>query len=200
MTPRRRPRELHSPPAPGPPVALVAPGGFSWVPGERGRRPRAGVRPPRRASSSRHAPDAKARDTTRLDGVRVIGVHEHRWARTRHADGDGFVLLLQTLATPALGVTGAATAIAIARAAGTTPAWVLGGITASEPLDSSLHCTSMVGVEPVLRGDEGQERPPHDVDSAAKLIEGVTAIADEAVPGDGGDDRLGHGVDVQVVP
>jgi hypothetical protein len=37
-------------------------------------------------------------------------------------------LLLQTLATPALGVTGAATAIAIARAAGTTPAWILGGI------------------------------------------------------------------------
>lgn len=28
-------------------------------------------------------------DTTRLDHVRVIGVDEHRWAHTRHADGQG---------------------------------------------------------------------------------------------------------------
>src|SRR4029079_1982834 len=27
----------------------------------------------------------------RLDGVRVIGVDEHRWAHTRHAAGEGFV-------------------------------------------------------------------------------------------------------------
>jgi transposase len=32
-----------------------------------------------------------AGDTTRLDGVRVIGVDEHRSAHTRHAAGDGFV-------------------------------------------------------------------------------------------------------------
>jgi hypothetical protein len=37
-------------------------------------------------------------------------------------------LALQVLATPALGLTGAALAIAVARAAGTAPAWVLGAI------------------------------------------------------------------------
>ena len=30
----------------------------------------------------------------RLDGVRVIGVDEHRWAHTRHAAGDGFVTVI----------------------------------------------------------------------------------------------------------
>ena len=38
-----------------------------------------------------------AGDTTRLDGVRVIGVDEHRWAHTRHADGDGFVTVIVDL-------------------------------------------------------------------------------------------------------
>jgi transposase len=33
----------------------------------------------------------------RLDGVRVIGVDEHRWAHTRHADGDGFVTVIVDL-------------------------------------------------------------------------------------------------------
>ncbi len=38
-----------------------------------------------------------AADTGRLDGVRVIGVDEHRWAHTRHADGDGFVTVITDL-------------------------------------------------------------------------------------------------------
>jgi len=38
-----------------------------------------------------------AADTTRLDGVRVIGVDEHRWAHTRHADADGFVTVITDL-------------------------------------------------------------------------------------------------------
>ena len=33
----------------------------------------------------------------RLDGVRVIGVDEHRWAHTRHAAGDGFVTVIVDL-------------------------------------------------------------------------------------------------------
>jgi hypothetical protein len=36
-----------------------------------------------------------AADTTRLDGMRVIGVDEHRWSHTRgRDDGDGIVTLL----------------------------------------------------------------------------------------------------------
>ncbi len=48
-----------------------------------------------------------ATDTTRLDGVRVIGVDEHRWAHTRHRDGDGFVTVILDL-TPVLEGTGRA--------------------------------------------------------------------------------------------
>ena len=33
----------------------------------------------------------------RLDGVRVIGVDEHRWAHTRHAAGDGYVTVIVDL-------------------------------------------------------------------------------------------------------
>ena len=35
--------------------------------------------------------------TARLDGVRVIGVDEHRWAHTRHAAGDGYVTVIVDL-------------------------------------------------------------------------------------------------------
>jgi len=48
-----------------------------------------------------------AADTTRLDGVRVIGVDEHRWSHTRHGDGDGFVTVIIDL-TPVLDGTGRA--------------------------------------------------------------------------------------------
>lgn len=48
-----------------------------------------------------------AADTGRLDGVRVIGVDEHRWAHTRHSDGDGFVTVIIDL-TPVLDGTGRA--------------------------------------------------------------------------------------------
>jgi transposase len=39
----------------------------------------------------------------RLDGVRVIGVDEHRWAHTRHAVGDGFVTVIVDLTAVAAG-------------------------------------------------------------------------------------------------
>jgi transposase len=43
----------------------------------------------------------------RLDGVRVLGVDEHRWAHTRHAAGDGFVTVIVDL-TPVVTQTGPA--------------------------------------------------------------------------------------------
>ena len=43
-----------------------------------------------------------ATDTTRLDGVRVIGVDEHRWSHTRRCDQDGYVTVIVDL-TPVLG-------------------------------------------------------------------------------------------------
>ena len=43
----------------------------------------------------------------RLDGVRVIGVDEHRWAHTRHAAGDGFVTVIVDL-SPVVAGTGRA--------------------------------------------------------------------------------------------
>ena len=46
-------------------------------------------------------------DTTRLDGVRVIGVDEHRWAHTRGADGEGYVTVIVDL-TPVVAGTGRA--------------------------------------------------------------------------------------------
>lgn len=48
-----------------------------------------------------------AADTTRLDGVRVIGVDEHRWSHTRLRSGDGFVTVIIDL-TPVLQGTGRA--------------------------------------------------------------------------------------------
>jgi transposase len=38
-----------------------------------------------------------AADTGRFDGVTVIGVDEHRWAHTRHADGGGYVTVITDL-------------------------------------------------------------------------------------------------------
>ena len=46
-------------------------------------------------------------------------------------------------------------------------------------------------VEPGRGGDQGQERAPHGIDPAGELVEGVGAVADQPVPGDGGDERLG---------
>jgi len=48
-----------------------------------------------------------AADTDRLDGVRVIGVDEHRWSHSRRSDGDGFVTVIIDL-TPVLDGTGRA--------------------------------------------------------------------------------------------
>ena len=38
-----------------------------------------------------------AADPTRFEGVRVVGVDEHRWAHTRHADGGGYVTVITDL-------------------------------------------------------------------------------------------------------
>jgi transposase len=46
-------------------------------------------------------------DMTRLDGVRVIGVDEHRWSHTRRRDQDGYVTVIVDL-TPVLAGTGRA--------------------------------------------------------------------------------------------
>jgi transposase len=48
-----------------------------------------------------------AADTTRLDGVRVIGVDEHRWSHTRRRGEDGYVTVIIDL-TPVLDGTGRA--------------------------------------------------------------------------------------------
>jgi transposase len=48
-----------------------------------------------------------AADTTRLHGVRVIGVDEHRWSHTRRPGQDGFVTVIIDL-TPVLDGTGRA--------------------------------------------------------------------------------------------
>ena len=48
-----------------------------------------------------------AADTTRLDGVRVIGVDEHRWSHARRPGEDGYVTVIIDL-TPALEGTGRA--------------------------------------------------------------------------------------------
>jgi transposase len=48
-----------------------------------------------------------AADTTRLDGVRVIGVDEHRWSHTRRPGDDGYVTVIIDL-TPVLEGTGRA--------------------------------------------------------------------------------------------
>ena len=48
-----------------------------------------------------------ATDTTRLDGVRVIGVDEHRWSHTRRPGEDGYVTVIVDL-TPVLDGTGRA--------------------------------------------------------------------------------------------
>lgn len=48
-----------------------------------------------------------AADTTRLDGVRVIGLDEHRWSHVRRPDQDGYVTVIVDL-TPVLDGTGRA--------------------------------------------------------------------------------------------
>lgn len=48
-----------------------------------------------------------ANDTGRLDGVRVIGVDEHRWSHVRRPDSEGYVTVIIDL-TPVLDGTGRA--------------------------------------------------------------------------------------------
>lgn len=66
-----------------------------------------------------------ATDTTRLDGVRVIGVDEHRWSHTRHAHGDGFVTVIIDL-TPVFDGTGPARLLDLVagRSAAALKAWL----------------------------------------------------------------------------
>ncbi len=66
-----------------------------------------------------------AADTTRLDGVRVIGVDEHRWSHTRHTDG--FVTVIIDL-TPVLDGTGRARLLDLVpgRSAAALRTWLAG--------------------------------------------------------------------------
>ena len=66
-----------------------------------------------------------AADTTRLDGVSVIGVDEHRWSHTRHTDG--FVTVIIDL-TPVLDGTGRARLLDLVpgRSAAALRTWLAG--------------------------------------------------------------------------
>ena len=69
-----------------------------------------------------------AADTSRLDGVRVIGVDEHRWSHTRgRGDGDGFVTVIIDL-TPVLDGTGRARLLDLVpgRSAAALKTWLAG--------------------------------------------------------------------------
>ncbi|WP_219419768.1 ISL3 family transposase [Pseudonocardia nigra] len=66
----------------------------------------------------------------RLDGVRVIGVDEHRWAHTRHADGDGYVTVIVDL-TPVVEQTGRARLLDLV--AGRSAAALTGWLAARTP-------------------------------------------------------------------
>ena len=66
-----------------------------------------------------------AADTTRLDGVRVIGVDEHRWSHTRRHGQDGYVTVIVDL-TPVLDGTGRARLLDVVpgRSAAALTAWL----------------------------------------------------------------------------
>ena len=66
-----------------------------------------------------------ASDTTRLDGVRVIGVDEHRWSHTRRHGEDGYVTVIIDL-TPVLDGTGRARLLDLApgRSAAAFKTWL----------------------------------------------------------------------------
>ena len=66
-----------------------------------------------------------AADTIRLDGVRVIGVDEHRWSHTRRHGEDGFVTVIIDL-TPVLEGTGRARLLDLVpgRSAATLRTWL----------------------------------------------------------------------------
>src|SRR6476469_11115041 len=69
-----------------------------------------------------------AADTSRLDGVRVLGVDEHRWSHTRgRGDGDGFVTVIIDL-TPVLDGTGRARLLDLVsgRSAAALKTWLAG--------------------------------------------------------------------------
>jgi transposase len=68
-----------------------------------------------------------AADTTRLDGVRVIGVDEHRWSHTRRHGEDGFVTVIIDL-TPVLEGTGRARLLDLVpgRSAAALRSWLSG--------------------------------------------------------------------------
>src|SRR3954454_1319202 len=66
----------------------------------------------------------------RLEGVRVIGVDEHRWAHTRTADADGFVTVITDL-TPVVEGTGPARLLDLVP--GRSAAALTGWLAAREP-------------------------------------------------------------------
>ena len=68
-----------------------------------------------------------ANDTGRLDGVRVIGVDEHRWSHVRRPDQDGYVTVIVDL-TPVLDGTGRARLLDLVpgRSAAALKTWLAG--------------------------------------------------------------------------
>jgi transposase len=68
-----------------------------------------------------------AADTARLDGVRVIGVDEHRWSHTRRRGEDGYVTVIIDL-TPVLDGTGRARLLDLVagRSAAALKSWLSG--------------------------------------------------------------------------
>jgi hypothetical protein len=66
-----------------------------------------------------------ATDTTRLDGVRVVGVDEHRWAHVRGPGQDGYVTVIVDL-TPVVDGTGRARLLHLApgRSAAAFTTWL----------------------------------------------------------------------------
>jgi transposase len=68
-----------------------------------------------------------AADTTRLDGVHVIGVDEHRWSHVRHRGDDGYVTVIVDL-TPVLEGTGPARLLDLVpgRSAAALKTWLAG--------------------------------------------------------------------------
>ena len=84
-----------------------------------------------------------AADTTRLDGVRVIGVDEHRWSHTRRHGEDGFVTVIIDL-TPVLEGTGRARLLDLVpgRSAAALRTWLA---TQSPPFRDQVEVVAMDG-------------------------------------------------------
>ncbi len=96
-----------------------------------------------------------AADTTRLDGVRVIGVDEHRWAHTRHSDGHGYLTVIIDL-TPVLEGTGRARLLDLA------PGRSAAALTPPHTAAPSVERTSCLTSEPEILTMSGRLVERHE--------------------------------------